>query len=911
MRDTTIERKITIFISSHIDERYKMVRKALKTLLLETGMVAYVYVFETAGACSQDVRSAYLREVSLSDLCVFLIDNDYGVSDGVFAEHERAIRDGIRRLYFFCDEGKKDPTPLQNELMNTGEAKYCDKIHEFSDFPEKAYAYVLQDIIDLYRGDRIEASDADEKSDLDVIPVNSFVLRRDIYKRYSAESRLVKLFNPYDIEALKGLSDTNTSYDELSAAFLSMVIGRNAFDHDIFVRLKEMILLTYDEELKRIIELRLNAIAHYYNNNLDDCYKSIQVAYEAAKKAPSVPTWLLNDIVVDMRNVSNTIDSINNRFSTNSDAQKILEESPEPVYFPLIDRFDSSNYSALLKGYFEMHTRSPYSQRFENLNYAFAHIASFFNVAVRLGSLTHIIQTPTRCAEVLIAKFIDSTDFKVFLELIRILLITPDEKRLGKIVSTYTKNVSDVTAAEIQLLINSIKTIPLEYDRNISLCLLMKHFGYYFSDEQYEIQSEEFFRYAHNWCIDSTRNISIGFNILQVVKANLKRMSNQRAVELLHSFFENHLRRFYDEVLRLLSRLDYKQVTEAEKVKTMEYCITLMREKNYTDGWALQSAVIAIRKNIDHNTDLLDDAVRKYMSEFYSKEYDLEINRSNIVKHIEEYIDDIYRRNQEAQAWRYIGYAYNPCDVIGWIMSHTDIDLHENDVTNIMTAIEETLLNPVQQADQKSSAIRLAIYLYFSFPKLSLWTSFTNTINEKSADVLSATFGSIWGNGSQNSLRLDFLLMRIGFGDCSFNNAALGFAAVMSYNESDFISAVRSVNTFLSDVDIMALDDNILGIITNFVLSIGKDKHKDAQFYAIRSLILLSKSSVFAIVVLERLAYLMDDAISDIRYSILNGIRDLEREDKGIRDYILQKGRTDNHYLVRKLAEEITASSRH
>ena len=133
----------------------------------------------------------------------------------------------------------------------------------------------------------------------------------------------------------------------------------------------------------------------------------------------------------------------------------------------------------------------------------------------------------------------------------------------------------------------------------------------------------------------------------------------------------------------------------------------------------------------------------------------------------------------------------------------------------------------------------------------------------------------------------------------------------MSYNESDFISAVRSVNTFLSDVDIMALDDNILGIITNFVLSIGKDKHKDAQFYAIRSLILLSKSSVFAIVVLERLAYLMDDAISDIRYSILNGIRDLEREDKGIRDYILQKGRTDNHYLVRKLAEEITASSRH
>jgi len=64
-----IERKLTIFISSKIDERYKLIRYALKTLLMETGLVASVYAFEQE-ASSQNTQGAYLSEVSQSDLCI-------------------------------------------------------------------------------------------------------------------------------------------------------------------------------------------------------------------------------------------------------------------------------------------------------------------------------------------------------------------------------------------------------------------------------------------------------------------------------------------------------------------------------------------------------------------------------------------------------------------------------------------------------------------------------------------------------------------------------------------------------------------------------------------------------------------------------------------------------------------------
>lgn len=95
----------------------------------------------------------------------------------------------------------------------------------------------------------------------------------------------------------------------------------------------------------------------------------------------------------------------------------------------------------------------------------------------------------------------ESSIHTVPIELIRTSLITSEEKRLDKIVNTYNKSVAAVTAAEVEILINSIKTIPLDYNRIISLCLLIEHFGYYFSEEQYNTQIDFFFQYAHNWCM--------------------------------------------------------------------------------------------------------------------------------------------------------------------------------------------------------------------------------------------------------------------------------------------------------------------------------------------------------------------------------------------------------------------------
>ncbi len=911
MNDSTIERKLTIFISSKINERYNIVRKALKSLLLETGMVAYVYAFETEGASSQDVRSAYLKEVSLSNLCIFLIDNADGISDAVLAEHERAAKAGIHRLYFFCDEKDKNPTPLQNELMISSSVKYCDKIHEFSDFSTIAYKSVLQDIIDLYRGTNVESIDTKKTTQHIMISsasTSKFILRREVFKNYTSESELVRVLNPYGEYMPNGVKDNSLTYDCLCANFLSSVIGQRVFNEENFTQLKYSILSDHEEDIKNIVELRLDAISSYFNNNLEECYSNINQAYEKAKNNSNIPQWCLNDIAIDMRNVKNIINEINNIISYETDAQKMLDNSPETVYYPLLDRFNGNSRSKLLKEYFEKHTESPYSWRGGTIYRFFDDIASSFNISVRLGSLTHILAMRENYADILFTLYIDSYDIRLFVELIKIHILLQNDKKIENIVDKYNQSVSAITPIDIDNLIISINTLPFNYKRLTSLCLMLEYFGYYFNDEQYAIQMAFFIQNSFEWCVDNRKIVKMGYYILKTIKSNIYRIDNQKVSELVIRFFKNNIRRYYREVLEITSYLDFTKVSEYCQIELQNQYISLMKEKGFPDKDVLQDAIIALRMNSYLNFNEIDNAVKSFMPEFYNNEYDLEFNKDNLKQHIDNYIKIAMKRNQKTSASEYSAFAWNPFDIVRNIIKRNNVQLSHDEISNILIAIEKTLVNKVQQADQKNSAIILLLYLKSVFTQYPSWADFLKRLDGNS--LISAITDPMFEIATRNSLEFNILLMKIGFSSCTFEEAAIGFAKAMGYGESDFISIVKNINLFLSMEGFTSIDSNILGIIINFILSVDTAKHKDAQYYATKSLIILSKVGLYETVVLERLAYVMSESISNIRISILSNIKDSNLKNKNIEDYILQKGRTDNHYLVKKLAEEITESLR-
>lgn len=914
-----IERKLTVFISSKIDERYKLIRHALKTLLMETGLVASVYAFEQE-ASSQNTQGAYLSEVSQSDLCIFLIDNADGVSDAVYKEHKQAINTGIHRLYFFCDERIKDEIPLHSELRQSGETIYRT-IHEFAEIPKVAYERAIQDLLDWYRR-RADNLDSDTGITSDIQPTaeahtfqagSLITLDKNVFARYSSNNILVRVLNPYGEKLFPPEKDSSTSCDNLCADFLRMVIGRKTFSIDVFTQLKDAVLSepAAINDIADVLRIRFDAIAEFFSGNLDACLTKICEAYKLIKGNESIPEWLVNDIAIDMRNISTMIDQTKNQMQFNSEGQEILNQSTETVYYPLLDRFAENQKSELLKEHFEMLTESPYTNRMGIMNGAFDYIASCFNIAVRFGSLTNIRITCNRYAEVLFTKYVDCKDVRFFRELARMYILEQDEKSLGKVVKAYRNSVDAVTVDGIEVIIESIETVPFKHKRFESVCLLLEYFGYYMSDEQYKKQVDIFFAQSNAWCEDAdSRIVSTGYFILRTALLIIGRSDNMLLLELALTFFSKGIWRFCDETLKVLKHIDYAKCTEEIQTRVMEQLIALLAMENLAGNNQLNNAIIAYRKIATIDASALDSAVKEKNLAFYSSVYDLEIGLDNNPQvHLDEYIKEARQRITPNESGVYFSsYSYNPCDIIRNILKEESIRLEADKISEMVTLIQDTILNENNQSDAKEGALLLAIYLRNTYPAHEAWEQFSELITAHEAEITNARFDSFFGGSSPNVVRCCYLLLKISLGCTSFEEVAIGFATMSSYSERDFISALSYLGNYLSDADIDMVDNGILGIILNFVLSVGEDKHSDALYYAIVALIELLHAKSYAAAALIRLSYLMVNADSNTKVLILRKVSKMEYIKTDIGQHILQNGRTNNHYFVKKLANEITES---
>ncbi|MDD4699081.1 MAG: hypothetical protein PHV07_02335 [Oscillospiraceae bacterium] len=914
-----IERKLTVFISSKIDDRYRIIRHALKTLLMETGLVASVYAFEQE-ASSQNTQGAYLSEVSQSDLCIFLIDNADGVSDAVYKEHKQAINTGIHRLYFFCDERIKDDIPLHSELRQSGETIYRT-IHEFAEIPKVAYERAIQDLLDWYRKrtDNLDSgtditSDIQPTAEAHIFQAGSIItLDKNVFARYSSNNILVRVLNPYGEKLFPHENDSSTSCDNLCADFLRMVIGRKTFSIDIFTQLKDAVLSEPAEinDIADVLQIRFHAIAEFFSGNLDTCLTKICEAYQLIKGNESIPEWLVNDIAIDMRNISTMLDQTKNQMQFNSEGQEILNQSAETVYYPLLDRFAVNQKSELLKEHFEMLTQSPYTNRMGFMNGAFDDIASCFNISVRFGSLTNIRITCIRYAEVLFTKYVDCKDVRLFCELTRMYIFEQDEKSLGKVVNAYRNSVDAVTVDDIEVIIESIETVPFKHKRFDSVCLLLEYFGYYMSDEQYKRQEDIFFAQSNAWCEDAdSRIVSTGYFILRTALSIIGRSDNMRLLELALTFFSKSIWKFCDEALKILKHINYAKCTEEIQTRVMEQLVTLLAMENLASNTRLNNAIIAYRKIATIDIAALDSAVKEKNPAFYTGVYDLEIGLDNNPQiHLDVYLKEARQISAPNESGVYYsGYSYNPCEIIRNILKEESIRVEADKISEMVTLIQDTILNENNQSDAKEGALLLAIYLRNTYPAHGAWEQFSELITAHEAEITNARFNSFFGGSSPNVVRCCYLLLKISLGCTSFEEVAIGFATMSSYSERDFISALSYLGNYLSDADIDMVDNGILGIILNFVLSVSEDKHSDTLYYAIVALIELLHAKSYAAAALIRLSYLMVNADSNTKVLILREISKMEYIKTDIGQHILQNGRTNNHYFVKKLANEITES---
>ena len=151
------------------------------------------------------------------------------------------------------------------------------------------------------------------------------------------------------------------------ATQLNVVLNRAAFDETAFKTLRDEVLAAQDPAVKKLIGKRLEAQLLYFKADYEKCLNILQEALSIAINYNCIPTWLANDVAIDIRHVFSRIDDLNNCISRDNPGQKHIDESAESVYFPYLDRQVENMQEAIANRYYSELAASPYSTQYGGL----------------------------------------------------------------------------------------------------------------------------------------------------------------------------------------------------------------------------------------------------------------------------------------------------------------------------------------------------------------------------------------------------------------------------------------------------------------------------------------------------------------------------------------------------------------
>lgn len=906
MTNETIKHKLKVFISSKCGGKYEIARKALEKLLNETGLIE-CYCFETEPGSSESMPSAYLDQIPLYQSLVLIVDNEDNISNATLSEYKKAKELGLHIITVFCNETKKEKTELENEMIATGICKFVT-VQRFSDIAIEAYRSVMQDIVyaNIPKQDFSQNVSITEET-RKVVNINNTQINKSFFNDFTLTKHTI-----YDsVFDSKQEQHQTTELDSLCQEFLQVILCNKPFDAVLFDKVKNAILVKQSDELKEIIALRLDATKLYFMGDINSCVDKLNEITVKLDSLPNIPKWLINDVAIDLRNMLELKSSMCGHICTDNRGQAIIDRSDEFLYFPAIDRIANNIKKNIINEYSKINLQSPYTNSLGgSLEYVFSDIASYFCTALLYGSITHLRLTRNYIADILEVLSQEYSNQEFHTELARYLIILADDKKIQNILRIY-KSQDIVGSTELQKIIQSIAYLPTEYNRTYSSLVLLKHFGYFMSDEQFATQLKWFIEFTRQWLQDENRNGFFADFIVEVFANCCKRIPSKDIITFIITLFKAENYRLDRFACKLISSVKIKELSTEQQEIIAKFFEKLILNKNAHEQIPeMCNAIIIFALNTSIDVSSLEEALKLHMESFYNNSYYLELyvkDKETSLKHIMTDVKSIKMRvEQQGKDGRYMGYADNPFDTIGNIITINKVKLNWAEIKPIVVAVSDFVLSPNQSCREKCEAITLLTTLVLTHPHIKSLKSFLANILSNRDAILNVVNFDIFHttNIPTLSVALDCLGLLVEI--VSPITIISSLSNISTMNDRDIIASMKYLSKSLEKSDLNNFPIEVLASILQLSISLLGNNERDIRFLAVKCLIELTHSK-YQELALKQLSFCMDSGSSDIRIAIISRIKKIQ-DNTSIRDHIIQKAMTDNHYVVREIAKNIQES---
>ena len=910
--------KIKVFISSICGvEKYDKVRAELKKAIERTQLVD-VYTFESRGASTLPAGDHYILALEDSDICIFLIDNADGIKAGVQAEIDTVKKHNIKALYYFCDETQKEKTALEQSLMGARFAK-SKSVHSFSELSREGAQALIDDIVAVYHyyctgrivlnsgeNDEIQAVDVvgTEKYQLPIIP-KSTLKNVDKCRDY-----FLKFVLGYSRGRYPGEMENTSEFDDWGLQFLPILFEGKSIKYFNTAMYLDALKAQQDDGHYQVVQIRWQAIQAYFAEDIKKCVEYLETALSLAKET-NQPTWVIKDILVDLRNVHWTCCTARNEYS-DTPAQKELTESSEELYYPILDRIHESLHEKYIEGLYKKKIGSPYSVTIgNNLDPYGEMLASSLIVSMYNGSLTHILLIYEKVRDFVFYLSCKYDDWNLRLNLYKLAIFAGNEKEIKGIQDSFPEVLNNLTADEAKSIMDFCLNHPIKYKRLSSQLLAFGSVGYFLDDKYYESYEKSIVSEIKSWLNSDTPVVAIGQDIFRCLSGVAYRMSQDILSEICCQFIDRHYSRWYMDMFKFIAtRIDLRKMSDSSAKALVEHInYVLDNEKERVQIEYSPAFLCVLRKQNRALTEGMDKRIAKYLSGYYEGIYKLETTENknrDMPAFVKEYIERIRKSNEtQGKDGVYFGYGAREIATVRSILLEKGLMCDGNTMDMLVSVVADTLLISKEGISAKLDAIALLICLAVKYPEdytrnqgvYEKLFAQQNAIEAADNSIISSNIDSI-------SLKIGLQLLYISMGKDVYADI-LELMPYIQGNVTTTIAVTNLIVEYLENSDDVMLPARVEAAILQNVLQWLHSEYTDIRWNATRILLTMSRNPENSGIVNHQLVNLIDSDRVYIKNLIIRHLHKMNGITDGTKEYIISKCKQDANFVVRMVCDEV------
>ena len=910
--------RIKVFISSICGKpKYDKIREELKSLIEKTKF-ADVYLFEAEGASTASAGAHYVFSLEDCDVCIFLIDNSDGITPGVQKEIDTVKKRKIKALYYFCSESSNEETALQKSLKGASFAK-SKTVNSFDELSWRGAQDLVNDIVFIYHHYCKERFKVISEDNLDttayinnIQPINvDYAIPKIVLEK-------IDKCGDYFLEFVTGekafrMQDEkpqSSELDEWGLKFLRVIFGEKPIEDFNTSMMLSYLSNQQSEEYHNIVKMRWEAIQAYFGGNLSECIRYLKQALSIAKEG-NFPDWIMQDILIDLRNMQAEHLNENNRISV-PDAQVELDKLDKNVFYPVIDRINNSLKGDYVQGLYKKEIQSPHTVILGKNLYSYGKsLASIYIVALYNGSLTQIISIFDKIKDFAFYLCKKYGDWNYVFSLFKLAVFTGDYKEIEGLQRVHSKLFSNLSSDDAEELVDFCSKHPIKYKCEIKKMRAFGVVGYYLSEDSYSKHEKEYITMVDEWFDDEKSVVWIGETIIRTLEDVLYRMNQDILARISCKFFDRHYLKWYSDLFKLFSkRVDITKMSKTVAKDFISHIVTVIETDNERNQIMHYPAFLYIfRKQSLELTESLNDAIAKYFPDYFNNGYLLETTFTPAKTYpvfINKYVDMQQKENcEQGKNGAFFESGIRKLSVIKNILNLSEVDYSSSLMDSIVEIAVDTLLNHNTSINTKEDAIALlcciAINYSDDFNRNRKTLQLIEDNKEKALEVSSFPLS---GNLDITALHISYNFLLLMMGKEIYSNL-IEFLPYVKNNTATLIYVSGFIAEFLEYEKcnkISSQEESVLLFISSDWLH---SENTTVRWNSMRILFSLLSNPEHREIINRIIVDVVESENVYIKNLILTNLSQQKGISKETREYLFGICEKDANYVTRMRCEEI------